>query len=628
MPVTTRKEGANAAAAAGANAGGRGGRGGRRTLAPPIVLVPPIVLTPPKVLVLETNSVIRLVMAIVTKCLLPEGAEAESKMAAVMIAAMNKNRGEAQSLTTLLDLEDCLGRFHIEVSYRDKNKATTKASTRPALVKRQVEVGHNGRGQRLGTIFSVPLTEEHTPLLLRELDSIALAIPRMVRSLVDWEEETLGLDLISDRNLGAQMHRSAKKARPSACSTYVQPASNADACVTCGETNLLHDEVEITADTRHASRISSLESQLDELKGLLRSKNVSSFSSPVKRDLNSLLRASSVVPVGSPSFSTMSEGASNRTIIAQPAQKLLTWTAGGYEPWRAVRDAALLAVASGTADHQRFHMSKDRITYLSSCCDYYAGNVADLASWGSAYANLCTAPFPDWIEAVDGIMRQEDSVPEFDQVDLVLKKDAKGKPMLGQFKSAVITFCGQDHFFKNEQILERIQKGVEVNFQSLSNEVLPEEYKRWRRDTVNPVDAIHGLCTKLKPYAATGGAQIEDKVRAKPPGWKPFFCFTCGPNDNHSSKLCTVAKKANPSPAAKDKYCANCKTSTHNTADCFKKKAETAGGGGQSKTGGSSIKYTGKVNKDGTKGDVPGDPLYVCHHCKTPGHLKIWCPKV
>ena len=112
-----------------------------------------------------------------------------------------------------------------------------------------------------------------------------------------------------------------------------------------------------------------------------------------------------------------------------------------------MRDAALLAIASGTTDHQRFHMSKERISYLSSCCDFYAGNVAEISTWGAAYANLCTAPFPDWIEAVDGIMRQEDSVPEYDQVELVLMKDGKGKPMFAQFKSAVITFCSQNLFF-------------------------------------------------------------------------------------------------------------------------------------------------------------------------------------
>jgi hypothetical protein len=180
-------------------------------------------------------------------------------------------------------------------------------------------------------------------------------------------------------------------------------------------------------------------------------------------------------------------------------------------------------------------------------------------------------------------------------------------------------------------MLKLIREGIERNFKQLSDRVLTNEYVRWRRDSTEPQAALLAACDLLWPYTST------DEIST---GWSKFFCKYCGKNNSHSTRDCkkeldrrspkpaggatqTPEGKQDPKdkrdPDPKDKLgfdCKNCgKNRSHNTDKCRKGATDT------------KQKYTGKTKPDGTKGEIPRDPKYICINCKVPGHYKDWCPK-
>ena len=118
---------------------------------------------------------------------------------------------------------------------------------------------------------------------------------------------------------------------------------------------------------------------------------------------------------------------------------------------------------------------------LSACCDRYAGATTKDA-YGLALVGLNAKPLDEWIRCVDSMMRIEFHVPIFDKIDLTLKADSDGRPLLDEFKTAVILFSNQENFHKDEEKLLMLRTAIEVNFLSLSVEILEPMYMRWRRD--------------------------------------------------------------------------------------------------------------------------------------------------
>ncbi len=136
------------------------------------------------------------------------------------------------------------------------------------------------------------------------------------------------------------------------------------------------------------------------------------------------------------------------------------------------------------------------------------------------------------------------------------------------------------------------------------------------------------MCELLLPHAS-----IEMKPAPGKLGWMEFYCSTCKRNSTHNTKECTklkarvttttkvvAEKQVETEKAARVvvetfncKFCGPDKN--HNTADCKRKQTK-------------AIAYTGRSNPDGSKGEVPKIPTYLCNHCKIPGHYREWCPKV
>ena len=162
-------------------------------------------------------------------------------------------------------------------------------------------------------------------------------------------------------------------------------------------------------------------------------------------------------------------------IMPQLANKLVTWSDPSYKAWTVVREAAKLAVASGTRDHQIHHIHEDVKLVLSATCDWYAGNSGNKSAHGEVYRTLQALPLEAWIDTVDTIMRKSENKPENDLVDLVLGKDRENKPMIGSFKTAFVKYMNQDNFLKNHEMRKLIRDGVEKNFKDLGDKVLTNE---------------------------------------------------------------------------------------------------------------------------------------------------------
>ena len=69
-----------------------------------------------------------------------------------------------------------------------------------------------------------------------------------------------------------------------------------------------------------------------------------------------------------------------------------------------MREAAKLAYASGSKDHQKFHIADEMCQVLSAICDKYAG-VTVKEKYGHAFSALNARPLDELIVGVDEMMQ-------------------------------------------------------------------------------------------------------------------------------------------------------------------------------------------------------------------------------
>ncbi len=91
-------------------------------------------------------------------------------------------------------------------------------------------------------------------------------------------------------------------------------------------------------------------------------------------------------------------------IVPQQATKLLTWSNPSYNAWTVVREAAKLALASETRDHQMYHIHEDVRLFLSATCDWYAGNSNNKSAHGEEFKKAQQLPLGEWIITVRSIL--------------------------------------------------------------------------------------------------------------------------------------------------------------------------------------------------------------------------------
>ncbi len=164
--------------------------------------------------------------------------------------------------------------------------------------------------------------------------------------------------------------------------------------------------------------------------------------------------------------------------MPQLASKLLVWSTPTWVP---VREAAKLAMSSGTRDHQGKHIYEDVRMVLSATCDYLTGNSGNLAREARAFQLIQEMPLDRWVESVDAMMRKIENKPDEDLIDLVLSQDKAGKPLLNAFKTNFVKYINQDNYVDREDMLKLMREGIEMNFKYLSDAALTNEYIRWRR---------------------------------------------------------------------------------------------------------------------------------------------------
>jgi len=594
-----------------------------------------------------------------------------------LLLMLNENREQGlPALTQLPGLVELFGILGVPIALTDKGGSTTYFPP-PGLVDESLRraLSHNGRGARIGSTLLTVDDPSWTTISTRDAKAGAhIHLGTMgLRRFGSWK-----LPLIPDvdRQLGAPAVSVGKRARspetsanlnpnpnpvvpaaterlngghgilpspsttanvtnaappipktsalpPRDCDGYVQGASNADSCVWCGRAAADHRATEAELLTR----IQNLESKLAQQREGV-AKQVS-LSPQISRE--GLKRVFDHSVATSPEFSVSSFSAN--TVFAQPAQKLLMWSKFGYEEWKKVREAAKLASATGSRDHQKFHVADEMNQVLSAICDKYAG-VTTKERYGQALTALNAKPLDDWIKHVDSMMRLEFNVPIFDTIDLTLKADSDGRPLLDEFKTAVILFSNQEKFHKDEEKLLMLRTAIEVNFLSLSVEILEPMYMRWRRDKPDLLQALFEVCDLLQPFTIQG----INFGKAKRAGYKKFFCLYCKGNDDHSTKDCT--KKGS------GKLCTTCKSTDHNTADCpkpkkpvcpiCKKTGHTQDKCWSGKGGAKDVKTADKADAESSKnGAVPNGKTkdqkkppdtYVCRACGIPGHWKDNCP--
>ena len=319
--------------------------------------------------------------------------------------------------------------------------------------------------------------------------------------------------------------------------------------------------------------------------------------------------------------SNISSDRTTNAILAQPAQRLLSWSKFEYADWKTVRDAAKLAYATGTRDHQRFHLSEDMEYVLSAYCDKYAGNLGDKSKKGQAFRTLNERPLDEWIKTVDTMMRRAFKVPEFDKLELDLLRDDKGRPSLDAWRAAWIIFEQQENFHDEKDRLQLLRDSIERNFKEATAERLEPEYKRWRRDKTPLLEAIFAVCDVVEPltntsinFGRTGGA------RAKPKGWKRFFCVNCKANDTHESADCTKTptetKKIGKVKFKEELSCLTCKATDHKSEQCPKKPKDSC-------TLCKKVGHSAEVCYYNPSYKPPAG--YTCRRCNKTGHFIQQC---
>jgi hypothetical protein len=249
---------------------------------------------------------------------------------------------------------------------------------------------------------------------------------------------------------------------------------------------------------------------------------------------------------------------------------------------------------------------------LSAYCDKYSGNIIDKSLKGVALKNLNEKPLDTWIATVAFMMRDLFNIPEFDTIDLDLKKDEKGRPLLDDWRASWIIFERQENFYKDEDRLLLLRNSIEKHFMALSDERLQSEYKRWRKERPELLHAVFSVCDILQPYTgkivSLGRTAVATESKS---GFKKFYCKYCKGNDTHETRDCKLNSVRSRKPEQhKDTFtCLFCKTSDHTTTDCTKKECPHCKRNGH--------KAEDCFHKPGAK--VPAK--YVCKRCNTPGHF-------
>ena len=532
--------------------------------------------------VVRTTNTCRVVFAAL-KIELPPGEEIERTVTTTLLDLINRNRGgEEQSLTTLPRAGNILARVNTAVQWKSLEGALAMDPEVPMTHKQVVTINHDGSfpSGRIGKTMSVSLPSDSMRVRENEVAGIAtlLTVVLRTRGLVDWSGDV-------DMTLGSR--------------SYGHLATS----------GLTEDSLQAPRQLFAAAPVAPLSPQ----KAIAR--NIDEMQTPA----SPLHCGLSSIPA-SP-FSMLSN--TTVAIVPQLANKLLTWSEFTYESWTIVREAAKLAISSGTRDHQTHHIHEDVRLVLSATCDFLSGKRGHEVVEGEAYKTLQAMPLDKWVATVDAMMRKIENKPEADLVDLILGRDKAGKPMLSSFKTNFVKYMSQEHFMDRQDVLELIREGIEKNFKPLSDLLLSNEYIRWRRLKVRPQEAIFTVCEILLPYAG-----VETKPVAGSPGWTEYYCRVCKKNNTHNTKDCTKKESKVQTPTAKPKppastekaketfFCKVCgPDKNHNTADCKRKPTKPIG-------------YSGRTDPDGKKGDVPKNPTYLCTICKIPGHFKEWCSKV
>ena len=560
--------------------------------------------------VIQTTSVVRAVLGAL-QIEIPTGEEVEGSISRALVDLINRNRQRDEPVIfSLPKLGAIAARFNVSVQWRNGGGSLGMDTDLPVDSRLTVVIDHDGTfpDGRIGKTMSIPLTPGSIMLSATDVRNFTALFPFLLRTkqLCDWSGDV-------DRSLGSPTYGNLTGrpafVRDGPCEGFIQSANGSEACLSCGLVEGLHVSRVAPPPDRfqetNSARKSGQSTRLAEL--------LSPAGSPQRS-----LASGSLAP-----FSMMS--GATVAIVPQQANKLLTWSDPSYKAWTVVREAAKLALASGTRDHQIHHIQEDVKWFLSATCDWYAGNSNNKAAYGEAYKQLQELPLGAWIDTVDDLMRKSENKPESDLVDLVLGKDKNNNPMIVAFKSAFVKYMRQDNFLKTDDMLKLIRDGIEKNFKTLSDQVLTNEYVRWRRENVEPQDALFMSCQLLQPYASTDSAKPSST-------WTKYYCKNCGKNDTHSTSECRKQPDKKPSSkpdselSPKKYYCKTCgKNDSHNSNECNKAPKDA-----KAPKEPPVIKhvYTGKVNADGTKGEVPKDPKYVCRKCQIPGHYRDWCKSV
>jgi len=520
---------------------------------------------------LVTGNVAALVFALAGGVLIPDYADPLGNEIA-LLAMLNANQSTTKASVAFLALppiEEIFRLIGAAIEVTDRGGAIRLLPQFAPEGSTRLRFSHSGRGERIGASFT---TTRHPSWIVTTKDDVAALSYVHVASMgfrrwtPSWRVPPyLGQ---KERGLGANMHKPSGQTRCSTpCTHYVQGPSNADACLNCGLSTTLHPS--LTGDGQLAGQLKMLEDAMAEVRA-----RMGTPASPISN-----LSADSRARFSPVATSNLSSDRTTNAILAQPAQRLLSWSKFEYSDWKTVRDAAKLAYATGTRDHQRFHLSEDMEYVLSAYCDKHAGNLGDKSKKGLAFKTLNELPLDEWIKTVDAMMRINFKVPEFDKLELDLMKDEKGRPSLDAWRAAWIIFEQQENYLDEKDRLQLLRDSVEKNFKEATAERLEPEYKRWRRDKTPLLEAIFGVCDVVEPltntsisFGKTGGA------KAKPKGWKNFFCVNCKANDTHDTADCTKTPTDRKRPAKvgfkEELFCLTCKATDHKSDKCPKKSKE------------------------------------------------------
>ena len=575
--------------------------------------------------VFVTGNIPAFVFALAGGVLIPDYADPVGNEL-VLLAMLNANSSPgAQPLLALPGIEQIFRLIGAPISVTGRDGATRHSPEQLPRGLPRLCFSHNGRHTRIGdriTAARNPLWVVCNKSDVDRLTYVAIATAGFRRFSKSWSTPT---HLASkDANLGANMHHQTSRDAHSAvpCGLYVQGASNADSCLHCGLSYRLHHHREQVESTN------LVEEQLRMLNQAFTGRLTSPPSvqhplSPHTSDVPAKQSASPQYSISSDlrsSFSpnrnsSLTSGQSHHTLVAHTAHRLLTWSKFKYDDWVLVRNAAKLANATNTADHQRNHLSEDMNSVLSAYCDKYSGNIADKSLKGIAFRNLNEKPLDVWITTVDYMMRDLFNIPEFDKLDLDLKKDEQGRPALDDWRASWIIFERQENYYKEEARLSLLRDSIEKNFKELSDDCLQNEYKKWRRECPGLLDAVFAVCDILQPY--TGKIVSLGKTGGSlKPGFKKFYCKNCKANDTHDTANCRSkdSVKVRKTEQPKDtSTCSFCKTADHTTANCTKKECPHCKKSGH--------KPDDCFQKPGAK--VPAS--YICRKCNKTGHFVQNC---